>query len=446
VSTRPVLLLCLFAGLLTTRLAHRKIVWIEEAYPTAAAIQMLDGKALYKDIWFDKPPLFPAVYLLWDARIGVPLRVAGALFVFGCCLLGFLLGSRLWSTREGLAAAAVLAFFLTFDTASAVMALAPDLLMIAPHIAAIYCATRGRPFLAGLLAGTAVLINSKGIFVLAACLLWTWRSWLWTCVGFALPNVAAFAWFGAPYYQQVWKWGAAYSSQGFSFATGFLRTGNWIGFHAAIVMGAIWFLWKERSGRMLAWCLLAILGVAAGWRFFPRYYFLLLVPATLMAARGYVLLGRRRALLLMLLVIPLVRFGPRYFQLDKPWIDLALNHDSEAAARMIAGKPGTLLVWGYRPDVFAYTGMQAGTRFLDSQPLTGVLADRHLTNSQVTFPELAARNRQELSTTRPTFIVDGLGPLNAALSITNYPDLKEWLTNYREIGRTEFSIILERRH
>ena len=99
------------------------------------------------------------------------------------------------------------------------------------------------------------------------------------------------------------------------------------------------------------------------------------------------------------------------------------------------------MVWGYRPDIFAYTHMRAGTRFLDSQPLTGVLADRHLTNSEVIAPELAARNRRELSKTAPTWIVDGLGPFNPALAISNYPDLRNWLARYREVGRTRGTII-----
>jgi hypothetical protein len=149
-----------------------------------------------------------------------------------------------------------------------------------------------------------------------------------------------------------------------------------------------------------------------------------------------------------LLVIPLVRFGPRYVMLandlahsrESEWSDLALNQDSRAAADRI-GHPGTLLVWGYRPDVFAYTRMPAGSRFLDSQPLTGVLADRHLTTSQPFAPEWAARNRRELIASDPTWIVDGLGPLNPALAITNFPDLRDWLGNYREVGRTRFSII-----
>jgi hypothetical protein len=172
----------------------------------------------------------------------------------------------------------------------------------------------------------------------------------------------------------------------------------------------------------------------------------------LMAARGYVLLGRRRAVLLLLLLIPLVRFGPRFVMLANDllhdrstgWSDLTLNQDSHAAADRI-DREGTLLVWGYRPDIFAYTRMPAGTRFLDSQPLTGVLADRHLTSAEVAAPELAARNRRELTQTQPTWIVDGLGPLNPALAITNYPDLRDWLAGYREAGRTRYTVIYKRK-
>jgi hypothetical protein len=161
-----------------------------------------------------------------------------------------------------------------------------------------------------------------------------------------------------------------------------------------------------------------------------------------------VLFGRRRVVLLLLLLIPLVRFGPRYLMLANDllhdraaeWSDLALNQDSHAAADRI-DRQGTLLVWGYRPDIFAYTRMPAGSRFLDSQPLTGVLADRHLTSSLATAPELAARNRRDLIQTKPTWIVDGLGPLNPELAITNYPDLRDWLAAYQEVGRTRYTII-----
>ncbi len=425
---------------------------MEEAYPTAAAIQILHGKGLYSNIWFDKPPLSAYLYLLWDARIGIPLRIAGAVFIFLCCLMMWRFAVRIWGPREGLAAALFLGFFLTFGIPSAVMALAPDLLMVLPHIAAVYLAWRGRAFLSGLTAGIAMLVNAKAVFLLAACALWTWRLLPLTLLGFALPNLAAFLWFGQPYIQEVWRWGAMYSEQTFAFSTGMMRTLNWAGYQCALVVAAAYALLKEKHWRMLVWLLLFLGAVAAGWRFFPRYYFQLLPVVVLLAARGYTLLGRCRAIVWVLLLIPLARFGPRYVTLasdllhgrQAEWSDLAMNQDSHEAAGKI-GPEGSLLVWGYRPDVFAYTRMPAGSRFLDSQPLTGVLADRHLNSSEVAVPTWAAQNRRELTGTKPDWIVDGLGPLNHSLAITEYSDLKEWLGSYREVGRTKFSVIYKRR-
>src|SRR3984957_7203683 len=347
------MLTLLFLGLVAARLCHSGIVWVEEAYPSAAAIQILGGKSLYRDIWFDKPPLSALVYLLWDARGGVILRIVGAVFVFGCCGMLWRFARDLWGPREGLAAALLLGFFLTFGIPAAGMALAPDLLMVLPHIAAVYLAWRGRPFLSGLVAGLALLVNAKAFFVLAACLFFAWRGGGWLLAGFVIPNVVALIWFGRPYIDQVWRWGAMYSGQTFSLATGFVRTWNWAGFQSALVLGAAFALCREVRWRwkMIAWLLLSLAAVAAGWRFFPRYYFQLLPVMALLAARGYTLLGRFRPIMLALLLIPLIRFGPRYVMLasdlahgrESAWSDLALNNDSKAAADRI-GHSGTLLV------------------------------------------------------------------------------------------------------
>ena len=121
-----------------------------------------------------------------------------------------------------------------------------------------------------------------------------------------------------------------------------------------------------------------------------------------------------------------------------------MNVDALAASGFIrqAAKPGdTLLVWGYRPDMFLYTRMPAGTPFLDSQPLTGVIADRHLTQSTPSAPALAAVNRTRLTGYRPTWIVDGLGPYNPQLAISHYPDLRAWLEHYEIAARTSGSIV-----
>jgi hypothetical protein len=425
--------------LLAARLCHLHVLWVEEAYPTAAALELLRGKALYRDIWFDKPPLFAYIYTLWGAQTGILLRLAGAAF----CILASWAAARaarvFWGERESLWAAALTAFFLTFDTPSAVLALTPDLLTLPLHFAAVALAAAGFPLYAGLCAGVSLLFNAKGLLILAACCLWQWRNLPKLAAGFAAPvllGALALAFQGSltAFWQQVWVWGAAYSRDTpfvHPWVEGARRTLNWSGFHVAVIAGVFVAAWKQEDWRWAAWMLLSLAGVFLGFRFFPRYYFHLLPVLVLLAAQGLAMLPRRwAAILALLLIIPAVRFGPRYLAVaqNKPWPDLGLYESSVHAADFLKkqAKPGdTLLVYGYRPDLYPLSGLPAGTRFLDSQPLTGVIADRHLLSAKVTFPEVAAANRQALqSAPRPQWIADGLGPYNPKLDVRDIlPDL-----------------------
>jgi hypothetical protein len=333
------------------------------------------------------------------------------------------------------------------------MALAPDLLSVPLHLVAVFLAMRRRPFASGVLCGIALLVNTKAVFILAACFLWTPS--LELIAGAAIPNVAAaglLAYAGAlgAYWEQVWIWGMRYSSDTFiihPWKEGLLRTANWAGFHCAIVIGAAVFLWCDRSWRNVMWWIaLSAAAVCAGWRFFPRYYFLLLPPMLYAGVRGLFMLPRLyRVAILCTVLIPIVRFGPRYAMLaagDTAWSDLALMQDSRDAAgiaRRVARPGDRLLVWGYRPDVFVFSGLPAATRFLDSQPLNGVLADRHLVTAKPTAADLAKRNIPELATNRPEIIVDGLGPLNPELAADRFAPLH--LSDYRIVGRTRMSIV-----
>jgi hypothetical protein len=466
------LFLILFLGLLAARLCHVRILWAEEDLPMAAAAQMRAGKMLYGGIWFDKPPLLPAVYLAWGAQPGWPLRLAGALYALLGCAIAWRFAGDLWGPAEASWAAALMAFFLTFDTASAAMPMAADLLMLAPHMAAVYLAWRGRAFWSGVACGVAFAINSKGLFVLAACALWSVRSLPALAAGFAIPNLVMLVWLAAhqaldAYYEQVWKWGRIYAARTFvehPVRNGIVRTAGWLGFHGALVIGAIWF-WRagEEKDRWkwAAWLGLSSIGVAAGWRFFPRYFFQVLPVLVLLGARGVCLMPRRvrAGLVTAALLVPLVRFGPRYVLLARDlmegrphdWVDVAMDRDSREAAALTeryasasGSEPATLFVWGFRPELYVYTGLPAASRFLDSQPLTGVPADRHLVDSTPVAPELAALNRKELIRSRPTLILDGLGLYNPKLAMEAYPDLRDWLTDYKPVARTSNTVVYRR--
>lgn len=430
IMPKRTLWVAIVAMVLAAHLCEWGVLWVEEGYPLAAAREMMRGKALYRDIWFDKPPLFPVVYLMWGAQTGIVLRLAGAAFVVLAAWAAGRAARAFWGEKESLWAAGLTAFFLTFDTHSAVMALTPDLLSVPLHFAAVGLAAAGLPFWAGVCAGVAVLVNAKALLMLAAVLLWQWRKAGRVLLGFTVPLVAGAAWLGmqgslGDFWQQVWVWGAAYSKDT-PFVSpvyeGARRTVNWGGFHAALLAGAVMAAWKEEDWRWAGWLALSVAGVLLGWRFFPRYYFHLLPAVVLLAARGYELMPRKwRWAGLVLLMVPLARFGPRYVEVaqGKKWADLAMYEGSVRAAEVLKSKAGPgekLLVWGYRPDLYVLSGLEAGTRYLDSQPLSGVIADRHLLSSRATYPELAERNRAELlKARRPEWIADGLGPFNARL-------------------------------
>lgn len=442
----------LAAVVLATRMAHSGVLWVEEAYPAAAAVQILNGRVPYRDFVFDKPPLAPLFYAAWGASPGVPSRLAGTAYVILCAWLAFALARRLWNERSAWIAAALAAFSLTFYVPAAVIALAPDMLMIAPHLGAMLALIAGRPLTAGALAGVALAVHTKGLFVLAALLVWQPAAAIPIGLGFTLVTAAVSvalaalgAWSG--YWEQVWVWGAAYAADPLytsSWTAGAQRTFNWLGFHAAAAIGA--GLAFRRNWRLAAWFTIALAGALMGARFAPRYYLLPLVPM-LIAAAGP-LAGARAAFALVLLAIPLFRFGLPHARLaiqgPAGLSDLAMGLDSDQAAAAVRqlAKPGdTILVWGYRPEILWRTRLPLGAPFLDSQPLTGVLADRHLTDSRATLPNLAAANRARLRETKPAFVVDGLGPFNQALSITAYPDLAGWLAGYERAGSTQHCVI-----
>jgi hypothetical protein len=443
---------------IATRLCHSNVLWADDTLPLAAAMEVARGKVLYRDVWFDKPPLVAWIDLLWGARAGVLLRLAGAAYVIAVAATAWQFARSKWTEQEGLFAAFFAAFFLTFGLPSAVIPLASDMLLVLPHLTAAYFAWRGRAFLSGVAAGVGLLCSSKAIFVLAACALWQWRQLPLLVIGFAAPNAVALGWMWmhgsvSEYYRQAWLWGRIYAANTFvenPFREGVTRTLNWIGFQAALVAGAIFAIRRER--RLAIWILLSLAGVILGLRFFPRYYFLLLPPMIIGASRGWSLLLKDRiatAALCALLAVPLIRFGKPYITLARgaTMTDLAMDRDSRAASdrlRALSHPGETLFVWGFRPDIFIDSQIPAGTRFVESQPISGVLADRHLFSSQSIAPDFTAPNVRELLTTKPTWIVDGLGPYNPSLALPRQPALSDWFSHYTEVARTDFSILYRR--
>ncbi|MBV8689815.1 MAG: hypothetical protein JOZ59_06910, partial [Candidatus Eremiobacteraeota bacterium] len=453
------------------RFAHLHLLWADEDYHLGAALQILRGKIPYRDFWYDKPPLNALYYLIIGAHAGWSLRILDAVYVLIACWMAFRLAHTWWGEAEAWIAALLLAFFLTFYIPSAVIPFAADALMIVPHLGAMYCARKGLMVRAGLWAGVAFLTNAKAIFVLAVCAIWLWPRWELLMAGFAIPTLAGFvaavaagAWRG--YVEQVWRWGFLYAEGSpvlNPVRLGIVRTSDWLGFHALLLVGAVFafrYLRSDERRKLGSWLILSFAAVCLGTRFAPHYFLQLLPPMVITASRGIALALRNYTkvaipVLLATLLVPVVRFGPRYAVLaydnltgERPhWTDVLMDLDSQDAARRIRSlaQPGdTLFVWGYRPDLYVYARMIPDGLFSDSQPLTGVPADRHLSATNAIYGGPAARNRGELTHSHPTFVVDGLGLLNPKLKPERYPEIRLWLENYERIGQTRFSFIYRR--
>jgi hypothetical protein len=443
------------AFLATARLCHANLLWPDEDYHLAAAIQILHGKALYRDVWYDKPPLSAMMYALLGAPTGWTVRLLDALFALVSCSLAYRFAVQLWSRREGFIAAALLAFFLVFDAPSAVIPLEPDTLLLAPNLAAVYLAWRKQPLWAGLVCGVGFLLNAKAVFILAACAAFGLAGWPLLALGFLLPNIAALGWLqwtGAlpDYVAQVWRWGLLYAADSEGRVTigrGLQLILNWAWLHGALLIpAAAWFSWRERDssrGRLGAWAAISLVAVAVGWRFYPHYFIQLLPPLTIAGSRGisqmFVRARVALAVAMLIALVPVVRFQP--FRTAQ---DTDMGRDSKNAASLIEGlrQPGdTIFIWGSRPDIVALTRLPIASRLWDSQPLTGVPADRHIATSRPLDEEWARENRQQLTRSRPTILVDGLSGFNLALGIRNYPDLADWFRQYCPVASTGRTVV-----
>jgi hypothetical protein len=461
----------LVALLASLRFCHVRLLWSDEDYHLAAALNLLHGKLPYRDFWYDKPPLSAFYYLVIQGHSGIALRFLDTAYVLIACFFAYRVAKQWWGEAEGRMAAILLAFFLAFYVPAAVIGFAADALMLVPHLAAIYYVLAKRPVVAGVCCAVAFLVNVKGLLILAVCLLWLPAMSLLILLGFVAPialSLALASTFGMlqGYWQQVWRWGWLYASQSplsNPLLSGLNRTAGWLGFHGALTLGSVITVRFDPPSRWkaISWISLSFLGVCLGGRFAPHYYVQLLAPLVVVGARGLMLAWQRwrlpaKAIAALLLLIPAVRFGSKYPVLaydtltNAPvtWRDAALDLDSQHAAQKIneLARPGdSLFVWGYRPSIYVYTRLVSDGKFWDSQPLTGVPADRHLQASRPIHFEAAAQNRRAFLQTHPVWLVDGLGPLNPELAPSQFSDLKPWLSQYEEVARTHLSVIYRRR-
>src|SRR6185436_9120310 len=163
-----------------------------------AAEEILRGKALYREIYFDKPPAIALVYAglfkLFGANI-LTIRLFSIVCSIAISATLYLFGKWLYDRRAGLVAAAMFAIFSTTYQTGHVQGLNTDFLMALPYTAGAYLFVRSRAaafhrnltrpssawlaFGGGALTGIASQINPEAAFdlIFFALFLLVARNW-----------------------------------------------------------------------------------------------------------------------------------------------------------------------------------------------------------------------------------------------------------------------------
>ncbi len=170
--------LSFFAALLALtfilRLPYAGHLFHDDGLWFTAAEEMLRGKALYSEIYFDKPPVTALVYYALFWLFGAKIIVIRIFMIFYSVAISYalyLFAKHLYDRRAGLLAAGMFTFFSTTSVNTHTQGLNTDFLMLLPYTAGAYffvhaCLDRSSAFafLGGAMAGLAVQTNPKAIF------------------------------------------------------------------------------------------------------------------------------------------------------------------------------------------------------------------------------------------------------------------------------------------
>ena len=150
-----------------------------------AAEEILRGKALYREIYFDKPPAIALAYAglfkLFGAHI-LTIRLFTIICSIVISIVLYLFGKQLYDKRTGLIAAAMFTVFSTTYQEGHFQGLNTDFLMALPYTAGAYLLIRSRAdlfslartqsawlaFCGGMLTGIASQINPKAHSILSS--------------------------------------------------------------------------------------------------------------------------------------------------------------------------------------------------------------------------------------------------------------------------------------
>lgn len=549
------------------RIFYSNYLFEDDGLWFTAAEEIIRGKALYSEIYFDKPPVLPLLYALLFKMFGAQIIVIRVFTIFYSVAVAWMIyrfGAYLYGRREGLIAAAFFTVFSTTYLTGHMQGLNTDFLMTLPYTAGAFVFVRSckdlsdkwSALIGGVFVGIAFQINPKAVFDLAffgAVLLYSYYVayrnratyhaepqsrrviglFALSITGFIAGSIPFLIYIAATrsfsaYWTDVWVWGSRYASyfptrtiasSALTYISGYFALNSTLLVTLILVIAlAIKNVINRRRNRgndderpaleimsdavALLWFAASIVGLMMGGRFYGHYFFQILPALCLIGGRGINVLleaikiwrGKSKlrviassvtlALILFGFSVSIVRFHTRtvtlasdYFngiksQSTLDWYHEQLNREELLAAvavldvkdkeivfthddveslredsprnRSVSSQADYLFVWGYRPELYYWTGLIPASRYLSTQMLTGVPADVHYykdeARSIIDEQATAAARAElvhELEAIKPKYIVDEVGMFNNELAMVRYAELREFMRAYKRLDRVE---------
>lgn len=367
----------------------------DEAYIATVADVLAHGGRLYVDVVDRKPPgvfyLYHWLFELTGSRALIIPRIAGMFAHAATATLVWVFARRRMDERTALVAGVLAAIASVTITPGDAQSAEFEVFMMPFVVGAMVLADRRRPLGAGLAVGVGTMMKQTAAVTLLplAYLAWRdrttrWRDLALLAVGAAAP-VAITALLFDPTRFWFWVFGGANSgyldvgSGGFGLVVQrmFAMNAAFLGLNLAVIALALLALrsWRQDLDVWL-WLLSAAVGVSSGTRFFGHYYWQLLPPLCVLAARGSTVLAARWTKLgigVAALTAAGAAIAAAAMRLGGPSNDYQALADY---ARQHTTSDQLIFVWGHEPSVFWAADRRPASRIVTTGFLTGHTAVR----------------------------------------------------------------------
>jgi len=432
----------------------------DEAFLATQAQVLNDGGHLYQDVVDRKPPIVPYLYAATfrltgsDGLFGV--RVLALVAHITTALLLAAIARRRWGDRAALGAAMLYlvasAGLVVEDSQAANF----EVFMLPLMCAAMLLADRERGGASGVAAAAATLAKQVAATTMLPLAYLAWRrqrlaGLIRLTAAFVLPITLVALLFGwGDFFFWVFTGTGSYLDASGSWSVVLGRGASGTGVFLAANLGALLLVlnaWRRRRDDLDLWLWLAaaLVGAAAGFRFFGHYFLQVAPPFTLLAAGTLAtstrvervrtaLLGAASIAVFLVLTLSMhPNVLPRYDRIAHA-----------VAARSHTGD--RIFVWGQLPQIYWAANRRPATRFLTAGFLTGFGGGRSAQHVGQQYAVEGAWDdfRTDLARHPPTVIVDASA--GTSFAIERFPAFAAYLdTAYTRAQQVDGVVLYVRR-